>query len=150
MLRFIDQDILRVDAGLICHQTNCAGVMGSGLALQIKTKYPEVYEAYSRFCAGYKTLNTSPLGLVYTVRITPELVIANLFGQYGYGTDKQYTDYVSVELAFAELAKLLKYEFVKGPIYVPYRMGCGFGGGNWETYSAIIEKHVPDAIVCKL
>ena len=28
---------------LVCHQVNCRGVMGSGLALQIRERYPVVF-----------------------------------------------------------------------------------------------------------
>ena len=31
---------------ILCHQVNCQGVMGAGLAKQIRSKYPEVYEQY--------------------------------------------------------------------------------------------------------
>lgn len=34
------------DADIICHQVNCQGVMGSGVAKEVRERYPEVYYAY--------------------------------------------------------------------------------------------------------
>ena len=32
------------------HQTNCLGAFGKGFALQVKQKYPYVYETYNKYC----------------------------------------------------------------------------------------------------
>ena len=37
-------DLLSSDVKIRCHQVNCRGVMGAGLALQVKQKYPEAFE----------------------------------------------------------------------------------------------------------
>ena len=44
--KVIDGDLLNTQAKYICHQVNCKGRMGSGVAKQIRAKYPEVYTAY--------------------------------------------------------------------------------------------------------
>ena len=33
---------------VICHQVNCQGVMGAGIAKQIRARWPEVYEDYKK------------------------------------------------------------------------------------------------------
>lgn len=33
---------------VICHQVNCQGVMGAGLAKQIRIRWPEVYVDYKK------------------------------------------------------------------------------------------------------
>lgn len=44
-------DLLKQDkVDIICHQTNCKGVMGAGIAFQIKRTYPEVFKKYKEFC----------------------------------------------------------------------------------------------------
>ena len=35
---------------MVCHQVNCMGAMGSGLAKQIHQQFPAVYTAYPRMC----------------------------------------------------------------------------------------------------
>jgi len=35
-------------------------------------------------------------------------------------------------------------------VYMPYMMGCGLGGGEWDIYSTIVDVHCPGVIACKL
>ena len=51
MIYNIVGDLLKQDkVDIICHQTNCKGVMGAGIAFQIKRAYPEVFKKYKEFC----------------------------------------------------------------------------------------------------
>ena len=45
-LTTVTRDILSNKAGIICHQVNCMGVMGSGLAKAIKDKYNPLIKQY--------------------------------------------------------------------------------------------------------
>ena len=49
-ITWIVGNILDAKADAILHQTNCKGVMGAGLALQIRNKYPDVYAKYRILC----------------------------------------------------------------------------------------------------
>lgn len=55
-VKFIDGDILSKrsedELTYICQQVNCRGVMGAGLALQIRNKWPVVYRRYLGLCYG--------------------------------------------------------------------------------------------------
>ena len=50
MVVYKECDIFDSGADIICHQVNCQGVMGSGLAKQIRERYPIVYEEYKKWC----------------------------------------------------------------------------------------------------
>lgn len=39
-----DQDLLEFKCDIFCHQVNCQGRMGSGIAKQIRNKYPIVFD----------------------------------------------------------------------------------------------------------
>ena len=49
-VQIIDGDLFQTHAKYICHQVNCQARMGSGVAKQVRAKYPEVYNAYVGFC----------------------------------------------------------------------------------------------------
>ena len=50
-------DLLEADAEALVNTVNCKGVMGRGLALQFKQRYPGNFEAYAAECgAGKMTL----------------------------------------------------------------------------------------------
>lgn len=150
-LQMIEGNILDIEEGILAHQVNCQGVMNSGIAKAIRDKWPKVYEEYknkydlyvswARF--GEKVDNQ--LGNMQVVAVGDTLAIANVYGQCNYGTSSRQTNYGAVAKAFRELA-----DYRSQRIYVPYLIGCGLGGGDWEVYSEIIEFFIPDAIVVKL
>ena len=49
-MRFVDGNVLKSDCDTIVNTVNCRGVMGKGLALEFKNKYPEMFEAYKQAC----------------------------------------------------------------------------------------------------
>jgi hypothetical protein len=154
MLKLIEKDILTVEKGIIAHQVNTLGLMGSGIALAIRNKWPQVFTQYSSFFRSYSNFPDSAQLLLGKMQLAAvdenmQIFVANIFGQSECGSgDKCYTEYGAVDFAFSELAvKATDYGL---QVYVPFRMGCDLAGGDWTTYSAIIEKWIPDAIVCKL
>ena len=49
-MQIIDNDIFSCTEDIIVHQINCQGVMGHGIAKQVKDMFYEVYEAYKLHC----------------------------------------------------------------------------------------------------
>ncbi len=123
---------------IVCHQVNCKGVMGAGLAKQVKSKFPGVYDLYKEKCNAFKTEN---LGTVQLCSCLEEAgyIIANVFSQSGYGRTGLYTDYKALRKAFSSLR-----EFDNTVIRIPYKMGCGLGGGDWKTVKQIICEELID------
>jgi O-acetyl-ADP-ribose deacetylase (regulator of RNase III) len=50
MPNIINGNILETEENVIVQQVNCMGVMGAGLAKQIREKYPKVYSEYLNYC----------------------------------------------------------------------------------------------------
>lgn len=137
-------DVLNTDCWIIAHQVNCQGVMGGGLAKQIKDRYPDAYINYREYIEDYKDCNgTVPLG---TILETPHggRRIWHVFGQEFYGTDKQYTDYEAVDTAFRTMIRDYRCEHhvqeAQIPIAIPLYFGCGLGGGNWSVMKSYLEQ----------
>lgn len=139
MLKVYEGDILDravfPDVAVVCHQVNTKGVMGGGLALQIRQRYPEVYEEYIKLCEGYGS--DGLMGVCQGVRTKDGLYVANLFGQEGYGRGLQ-TDYralrTSLEVVRANLDKF------EGKVAIPYNLGCGLAGGDWGLVRGILDE----------
>lgn len=123
---------------IVCHQVNCKGVMGSGLAKQVREKFPGVYGSYKGRCeAPYDNL-----GQVQICSVLSETgyLIANVFGQRNYGGALKNTDYRALRKAFSFIADAY-------PLYtirIPYKMGCGLGGGDWAIVEEIILETLHD------
>lgn len=102
-VKIIDGDLLGANAQYICHQVNCKGRMGSGVAKQIRAKYPEVYDAYICLCnEGHNKKDPFwTFGQAQFVECHDGKTIVNMFAQSSYGYDgKLYTDYAAFKAAF--------------------------------------------------
>ena len=137
MLEYKNGDILDIKEGMICHQVNCMGAYKSGLAGQIRAKYPWAYECYRRNFEA-KADNRELLGTAnsWLVSTSPMLYITDLHGQYNYGTEKRQTNYIYLTHALEraiQTAKELNLE-----MYVPYRLACGLAGGDWMVVEALL------------
>jgi O-acetyl-ADP-ribose deacetylase (regulator of RNase III) len=131
----VDGNVLDVTEGIIAHQTNCQGVMGSGVALAIRNKYPKVYEEYTKHCDQFTP--NQLLGTVQFVTVNPKLYVANVFGQDSFGAGRRQTSYDATVDAWKILFDHA--EFLDWSIYIPHLMGCALGGGNWYIYTSIIQ-----------
>lgn len=137
-IKTLSGDVLKSKADVICHQTNCKGVMGAGIARQIKAVYPKVFKEYESYCR-----KGSPLGQAQLIEVAPSKYICNIFGQDGYGTNKQQTDYKAVQSALNKLKSQMQ-SLGLTSVAFPHGIGCGLAGGNWNTYSNMIKETLKD------
>jgi hypothetical protein len=138
MLKFVNGDIVDGLYPVFCHQVNCKGVMGAGLARHLRYKYPEVYDNYVIRCRQGNLLGTIQPVICHDGR-----VCVNMFAQIGYGRDMRYTNYMAFEMCLDSLAeyvnslRLIDYEKA---VAFPYGIGCGLGGGDWNTILGLIRQ----------
>lgn len=128
------------DAMIICHQVNCQGVMGSGVAKEVRERYPVAYEHYKKLCDKYKEHTDALLGDAQIVPADDAFsrYIANCFGQDKYGYDgAQYTSVDALKIAFANVADVARKTHLK--VAMPYKIGCCRGGANWNEVKKIID-----------
>ena len=143
-MQIIKGDLLEIEVGIIAHQVNCKGVMGAGLAKVLRAKYPVCFESYSRYCKA----GQFKLGMVQFCKVNSQLFVCNLAGQDNYGTQSCQTDYDALATCLTKLhLKSLELNLIP---YLPYRLGCGLAGGNWDVVSQLIEVHCPNAVIVQL
>lgn len=131
-------DILHTEADVICHQVNCKGVMGAGLAKQIRNQLlsEEQYRTYQEICREYGRAN---LGKVIRMK-TDTYQVYNLFGEdipTGSGVDTIYA-----ALYKALVSALYYAETEHLTLAVPGMIGCGLAGGDWR----IVRNHILEPI----
>ena len=154
-MKYKDGNLFESGADFICHQVNCKGVMGAGIARQLRDKHPEVYEYYHNYCESNNAceLSSRILGdvLLYP---TDQYTVVNIFGQDNYGRDGLYTDYDAFRDALNGFKKyLLDPENEVSPnakIGFPLGIGCGLAGGDWSIISELIaefDRQVPQQII---
>src|SRR5215217_4845823 len=95
-MKYVKGDLFEAPEIFIAHGCNAQGVMGSGVALGIKNKYPQAYLDYVRFIKSANTLKMSALGHSVITK-TSDKVIMNLITQESFGRDgKKYVNYEAI------------------------------------------------------
>ena len=138
MIHYVKGNLLDSNCDYICHQVNCQGVMGSGIARQIRERWPEVYERYLCFYSHWQDPDEQ-LGEADFIKLSDEdRYVINMYSQASYGYDgRRYTSYD----AFAYALETIRVSVPEGyTIGFPKNIGCGLGGGNWKVISALIEE----------
>ena len=131
MIELIKCDIFKSNADIICHQVNTFGVMGAGIAAQIKKLFPNVYTIYHEICHEYKT-NQLMGNVLFCNQYAPP-IIANFFSQYN-----MTTDYQAMFSCFKAVYNYAKRN--NKTVAIPYGIGCGIAKGDWNKVYCIIEK----------
>ena len=131
MITEIMGDLLESKANYICHQTNCKGVMGAGVAKQIKEKLltHEQYASYQHLCSTY---GSKALGYNQELVISrnPYQAVINMFGEdipTGTGLD---TNYDALYQCMKKVEASARY--YGWSVAIPGRIGCGLAGGDWD------------------
>ena len=146
MVHYVKGNLLDSNCDYICHQVNCQGVMGSGIAKQIRERWPEVYDAYREKHERYMRAGLSELdmlgelGVVYIAE--RDCFVINMYTQRKYGYDgKRYTSYDTFADCLNQISGFVPDGYTIG---FPKNIGCGLGGGNWKVISALIEEILGD------
>lgn len=137
MIREVSGDILESKAPIIVVPVNCKGVMGKGLALQAKQKWPKMFEIYKSFCEG--ACPSYPDGLepggVVCIQQEPNRYIACL------ATKDDWRNPSKLEWVETGLKQLvvLSMQVNLCHIAIP-RLGCGLGGLDWCDVKPIVHR----------
>lgn len=123
--------VLNAQQTYIVQQVNCRGVMGAGLAKQIREQYPKLYNEYKQIC-----LTNIPGDLLGKVFAHENIL--SVFGQLDYGRDpyKVYTNYGALRIAFNKIHVRLP---LSASLAFPTNFGCGLANGDWTTVRKLIE-----------
>jgi len=141
ILKLYEGDLLRSDANIIAHQTNCKGIMGNGVAKQIRHKWSHINIKYREYCEPYNDSTHLLLGDCQLVSRTNEhdyKYVANLFGQDNISSSNRMTNYEAIFKALTKLKEEMEdSEFVKSVAF-PYKMSSDLGGASWSIIFTMI------------
>lgn len=117
----------------IVNTINCVGVMGKGLALECKIRYPEMFEDYKKRCDRKEV----KIGRPYLYK-TSEKWILNFPTKYHWKYPSKI-EYIDKGLKyFVEHYKIFGIKSISFP-----RLGCSEGKLNWEgEVKPLMEKYL--------
>lgn len=131
MLSFENGDIFKSECEALVNAINCVGVMGKGIALQFKTRYPKMFDEYVCACQR-KEIRPGKLHFYKA----DDVWIINFPTKLDWRNPSKY-NWVDVGLArlFAIAIPNLKIKSIAIPA-----LGCNNGGLSWNKVKPMIEK----------
>jgi len=130
-MKILVGDILKSKAQTLVNTVNCVGIMGKGIALEFKNKFPEMFEDYMRRCNRNE------------IRIGQPYLYKSLFGQQivNFPTKEHWKSISKVRDIEGGLDYLLAHYKQWGitSIAIP-PLGCGNGQLEWKVVGPLIYK----------
>ena len=134
-IRLMQGDLLKQhDVDAIVNTVNCVGVMGKGIALQFKNKWPENYKVYQKACANGE-VRPGKMFLFETGGLVKPNFIIN-FPTKTQWKAKSRLEYIQDGLVdlIAQIRRLAIRSIALPPL------GCGNGGLDWHVVRPLIEE----------
>lgn len=131
----IVEDIFKAKTQVIVNPVNLVGVMGAGLAKQMKNRYPEMFHKYKRACdsGDFKE------GKLQLCKQSDVWIL-------NFPTKKHWKDGSDLELIEKGLQTFVNTYGQKEIASITFpKLGCGLGGLDWEKEVApLMHKYLDD------
>ncbi|HAS6204091.1 TPA: hypothetical protein I7162_21800 [Vibrio vulnificus] len=137
MLEFVKGDFFDFDADIRINTVNCVGVMGAGVALAFKKKYPEMFKEYARQCREKEIAPGKPTVWKQGDMFSKGIEIINFPTKNHWRNPSEY-EYIEDGLIW--LSNYL--ENKEGLTITLPALGCGHGGLDWREVKRLILKYL--------
>lgn len=138
MIEFKNGDILSEQAEAIVNTVNCVGVMGRGIALQVKKSFPENFKAYAAACKRGE-VEPGKMFVFETGQLANPRYIMN------FPTKRHWKGKSRIEDIESGLVALVNEVRVRGILSIALPpLGCGLGGLDWTDVRPRIERAFAD------
>lgn len=136
-IEYVNDDIFNTTIECVIHGCNAQGVMGAGIAKQIRLRYPEVYKKYKEY---YEIYGLTVGDIVYTETNSGKFIVNAITQEtYGNDSDVRYVSYDAVDNIMKELDSALSNAYPKITQVAMPMIGSGLANGSWSVIEAIIE-----------
>ena len=126
-------DMFSSDAQTLVNTVNCVGVMGKGVALIFKERFPEMFQDYARRCAR----KAVKLGEPYVYEDKSGVKILNFPTKDHWRSASRLSD---IEMGLKHLAEHYEDWGIESMAMPP--LGCGNGGLDWSEVGPLIYQNL--------
>lgn len=161
IIKYEKGNLLECSYPIIAHGVNTLGVMGAGIALSIKEKWPESFNKYKEYVDNSKG---NLLGIALsTYEKENKKIIFHMFTQDDVTHGTRNVNYGALARAFSEVNNSLhtmqafdrhmEKEMTGKDVDIPIptlaipKIGAGLGDGDWNIIKEIINVCTPDIAV---
>lgn len=134
MIEMSKGNILEADAEALVNTVNCVGIMGKGIALQFKQRFPDNFVAYDRSCKAGEVQPGRMMVFETGMMVNPKYIVNFPTKRHWKGKSK-IKDIENGLSALIEEVKRLKIKSIAVP-----PLGCGNGGLDWSDVRPLIER----------
>lgn len=135
MIHFTKGDMFDVTVDVRVNTVNCQGVMGAGVALAFRKKYPDMFHDYQKACA----VGDVQPGRMHIWKNAKHDWIINFPTKRTWREKSRYDDIASGLRALREY--LAAYPGIK--VALP-ALGCGNGGLDWKRVAPMIQESLQE------
>lgn len=128
--------MLEADTEALVNTVNTVGVMGKGIALQFKERFPMNFKIYANACKKGE-MQVGKMLVVKENTLNGEKLIINFPTKTEWFKKSQY---IYIEDGLKDLAKVIKEYNIKSIAIPP--LGCGNGGLKWEKVKPMMDKYL--------
>ena len=133
MISYEKGDIFDADVEALVNAVNCSGVMGAGLALEFKDRWPKMFRAYREACDS-RNVTVGKIHVWPTQKPSPRFILN--FPTKRLWRERSHLDYVRDGLEdLVDVVESLSITSIAIPA-----LGCGLGGLAWKDVRPLIAK----------
>ena len=138
MIKFVSGDFFDYEADIRVNTVNCVGVMGAGVALVFKKKFPDMFKDYYQACKRNEVKPGKP-HVWKEISLLSECTIINFPTKIHWRNPSKY-EYIEGGLIW--LRSFLENK-AESTVTLP-ALGCGHGGLEWEIVKDMIIDYLGD------
>lgn len=132
MIEYIEGDIFESPAQVIVNTVNTVGVMGKGLALSFKQRYPDMFEHYKSICEK----NLFTIGKLMLFFEADHWILL-------FPTKENWRNPSKIEYIEKGLMKFVQTYAEKNITSIAFpRLGCGNGELDWKDVKPLMERYL--------
>lgn len=139
MIEYVTGDFFDYQADIRINTVNCVGVMGAGVALEFKNRYPQMFKEYVRVCKN-KDISPKKPHIWEEYDLFSRCIIVNLPTKIHWRNPSEYA-YIESNLQW--LRNFLK-DKDEGIVVTLPALGCGHGGLDWGIVKEQIRYYLGD------
>lgn len=132
MITYIKGDLFNSPAQVLVNTVNTVGVMGKGIALEFKKRYPEMFNLYQSKCDD----KSFDMGKLLLWKKEEKWILLFPTKRH-WRSPSKITDIEQGLKKFAQSYDKLGIESIAFP-----KLGCGNGGLDWKEVKLIMEKYL--------
>ena len=138
MILYKNGDLFDTTADAIVNTVNCVGVMGRGIALQFKKRFPDNFDFYAKACKKHEVQPGKMLVFETGNVINPKYVINFPTKRHWRGASR----IEDIESGLKDLVQVISTKNIRSIAIPP--LGCGLGGLDWRIVKEKIESALGD------